>query len=301
MVRQDDLIYDVGANNGDDTEYYLRKGFRVLAIEADPILIAVLQARFADAIAGGHVTLLNVVLAPERMIAPFWICEDHNLWSSSDREMATRSGRRASAVELECWPLRDVLAEFGTPHYLKLSLHGQDHFCLADLSPETAPTLLSLELPRDLSETQEIFRRLVALGYRGFKVIDQTNHLQIVAPVPTLRTRLRRRLKRHPRLYSMYTSVKFGLQRLIRPGGGAATGAAGSIRPWDRAFPDGSSGPFGENTDGPWLPADEAMRNWKTIIGEHQSADGEALSVWHDLHASRQDPVAQPEQASART
>jgi putative ABC transport system substrate-binding protein len=32
------LIYDVGMNNGDDTAYYLRRGFRVLAIEANPDL-----------------------------------------------------------------------------------------------------------------------------------------------------------------------------------------------------------------------------------------------------------------------
>ena len=31
-----DLIFDVGCNNGDDTDFYLRKGFRVVAIDADP-------------------------------------------------------------------------------------------------------------------------------------------------------------------------------------------------------------------------------------------------------------------------
>jgi hypothetical protein len=30
------LIYDVGMNNGDDTAYYLRRGFRVVAIEPNP-------------------------------------------------------------------------------------------------------------------------------------------------------------------------------------------------------------------------------------------------------------------------
>ena len=33
-----DLIYDVGMHNGSDTAYYLHKGFRVLAIEANPVL-----------------------------------------------------------------------------------------------------------------------------------------------------------------------------------------------------------------------------------------------------------------------
>ena len=30
-----DLIYDVGMHRGEDTAFYLRKGFRVVAVEAD--------------------------------------------------------------------------------------------------------------------------------------------------------------------------------------------------------------------------------------------------------------------------
>src|SRR5213594_2634641 len=58
-----DLIYDVGVNNGDDTAHYLMKGFRVLGVDADPILMAPLQERFAVEIAQGRLTLLNVALA----------------------------------------------------------------------------------------------------------------------------------------------------------------------------------------------------------------------------------------------
>ena len=33
------LIYDVGLHLGEDTEYYLKKGFRVIAFEANPELV----------------------------------------------------------------------------------------------------------------------------------------------------------------------------------------------------------------------------------------------------------------------
>ena len=32
------LIFDIGMHIGQDTEFYLKKGFRVVAIEADPTL-----------------------------------------------------------------------------------------------------------------------------------------------------------------------------------------------------------------------------------------------------------------------
>jgi hypothetical protein len=31
-----DLIFDIGAHRGEDTEYYLRRGFRVVAVECEP-------------------------------------------------------------------------------------------------------------------------------------------------------------------------------------------------------------------------------------------------------------------------
>jgi len=83
---QDGLVYDVGANNGDDTAYYLFKGYRVLAIEADPSLMDELNARFAAEVAGGQLQILNIALAPTRRVAQFYICEGYSLWNSFDRE-----------------------------------------------------------------------------------------------------------------------------------------------------------------------------------------------------------------------
>jgi len=41
-----DLIYDVGLHNGADTAYYLHRGFRVVTIDANPVLTtAALQKR----------------------------------------------------------------------------------------------------------------------------------------------------------------------------------------------------------------------------------------------------------------
>ena len=38
VPKHKDLVYDVGMHKGEDTEFYLRKGFRVIAFEADPDL-----------------------------------------------------------------------------------------------------------------------------------------------------------------------------------------------------------------------------------------------------------------------
>ena len=42
----EDLIYDVGMHDGDDTAYYLDKGFQVVAVEANPVLVQSGRERF---------------------------------------------------------------------------------------------------------------------------------------------------------------------------------------------------------------------------------------------------------------
>ena len=41
-----ELIFDVGMWNGEDTEYYLARGFKVVAIDADPKVIEKAKIRF---------------------------------------------------------------------------------------------------------------------------------------------------------------------------------------------------------------------------------------------------------------
>jgi len=49
-TRIKDLIYDVGMCKGEDTDFYLKKGFRVVAFEADPDLVDMNKKRFAKEI-----------------------------------------------------------------------------------------------------------------------------------------------------------------------------------------------------------------------------------------------------------
>ena len=41
------LVYDVGVHRGDDTAYYLHKGYRVVGVEADPAMADHLRDRFS--------------------------------------------------------------------------------------------------------------------------------------------------------------------------------------------------------------------------------------------------------------
>ena len=53
------LIFDVGFHNGDVTAYYLCRGHRVVAIEANPVLAEEGRRKFHAEIESGRLTLVN--------------------------------------------------------------------------------------------------------------------------------------------------------------------------------------------------------------------------------------------------
>lgn len=65
-----DVIYDFGMNNGDDVDYYLRKGMRVVGVEANPELCNLVEKRFAADIKAGRLVVLNVALSEAESAAP---------------------------------------------------------------------------------------------------------------------------------------------------------------------------------------------------------------------------------------
>ena len=68
-----DLIYDLGLSTGQDTEFYLKKGFRVVGIEANAVLIEECRARFSDDSSSGRLTLLNLGIGSKPGQFPFYI------------------------------------------------------------------------------------------------------------------------------------------------------------------------------------------------------------------------------------
>jgi FkbM family methyltransferase len=76
------LIFDVGCNDGQDSDCYLKKGFRVVAVEANPALCEGLRERFADEIAQGRFILVCEAIAEEAGEVEFYVNEKENIRST---------------------------------------------------------------------------------------------------------------------------------------------------------------------------------------------------------------------------
>ncbi len=269
-----DLVFDLGANNGDDTAYYLRRGFRVVGVDANPEMVSWCEQRFKEEIRADRLVLLNVGLAAEEGVASLFVSEgNRGVWSSLDPALASRGNLAARQIAVQTRSLHSLMQEYGVPFYLKIDIEGADHFCLRDIDPTDAPAYVSFEASE--GRLEDLFL-LVRAGYTRFKLIDQLVGFRQVMPPPLhskelataiVSRRAKTRLRQLPGL-----GVAVRLIRRMR-----AT-ASGTQTP---AFSISSSGPMAEDTDGPWRSAEEVAYAWLYYVRET------ITSNWYDVHAAR--------------
>lgn len=164
MRVDEGVIFDVGMNDGRDTAYYVSKGYRVVAIEADPTLAELAQERFSDEIREGLVTVVNVGIADSESTATFWVNELNSEHSSFSKEEGGRDGSPCHPIEVRTCRLRQLLETYGVPYYIKIDIERYDKYCLEDLDPEALPVYVSIE-----AHSLSYLQRLAELGCDRFK------------------------------------------------------------------------------------------------------------------------------------
>ncbi len=259
-----DLIYDVGLHDGQDSAYYLWKGYRVVAIEANPEFAQQAERKFGAEIAAGRFTVLNVAIAQTEGDATFWICDDHTDWSSFNEEIASRQGARHHALEVTRRPFRDILSEHGLPRYCKVDIEGSDHLCLEALSQDYRPPFISVEIT-----VGPLLERLGDLGYDRFKVIEQLRFTPASWAFYRAKAALRPAPLR-PRVQRVYSALCSG-----RHDG-----------EWQ--FRAGSSGALPDRTRGRWMTYAEARRLIELLASQGRRG---LLNEWFDLHATNRAPI----------
>lgn len=271
------LIFDIGFHNGDDSAYYLSRGHRVVAIEANPVLAEAGHRRFATEIASGRLTLLNVgVWHVGGASLNFYVNDSDSGWSSFDQAKGTRHGKY-HVLEIPCQTLAGLFQKYGVPWYLKVDIEGADQAVVNALTLAESPNYLSCELEHGSS----FLGHLESCGFTGFKLINQETYSQCL---PVFQNEFGIRALR--KASTVLPFVRDAISSLPAP-----------IRPrkilWDpfrKNFPyqfsSYSSGPFAEDTEGPWLPAAE-MKALLTHVFHQHEREGLSEVFWFDLHARK--------------
>lgn len=158
------LVYDFGANRGANLPYYLRQGFRVVAVEANPSLAHALSTRYAG---DPRVTVVGACLAPEaRPAVPFWV---HRQIDKVSTMIRPEDPDAFDQILVDTVTPAALFAAHGDPYYVKIDLEGADTAILRAVLPEGGQRVpyLSVEV-----HDPEPIAWLMAAGYTQFKLVE---------------------------------------------------------------------------------------------------------------------------------
>jgi len=177
MTVVNNLIYDIGLHKGEDTDYYLRKKYRVVAIEANSDLCRECTEKFSQEIESDRLVIINKAISNSAGSINFYI-NDLSVWGTLDPEWAKRNelrGAKSHSVEIQATTIGEILSYHGMPFYMKIDIEGADILCLKGLLELTEkPRYISVESSAtSLRDTLEQLEVLDQLGYTKFKIIPQ--------------------------------------------------------------------------------------------------------------------------------
>jgi FkbM family methyltransferase len=164
------IIYDFGANNGDDIPYYLKKADMVVAVEANPALCREIETRFSDAIGEGRLRVENCVVAGEGSSPEvfFYLHKRHHVLGRFPEPDATVIGD-FDKVLLPSKTVMQIIGEHGAPYYIKIDIEHYEQVILKEMFRNgVRPPFLSAE-----AQSIQVFALIAGMGeYTAFKLVD---------------------------------------------------------------------------------------------------------------------------------
>ena len=291
MIKND-LIIDVGMHRGEDTSYYLKKGYNVIAIDADPNTLKYVNKKFNKEVKKKKLRILNYAIADVDDLQMDFNISELSLWSSLKKDIANRNKLAKDTVKVECKTLKTIFKTYGTPYYCKIDIEGYDELCLQTLSSlNILPTFISVESEcvgenEILTEEQSLgtLIRLKELGYTKFKLVDQTS-LEVLKKDEDFYSHAKMLRFRKP---SLKTKIFNKISKILGIGTQTSSYRDQLNKKFDHNFFIGSSGPFGNDLDGEWSDYESA----KECLLKHRKdyfklQDSVNYGFWCDWHATK--------------
>ena len=167
-MREKLTIFDLGMHNGDDSSYYLERGFKVIAVEANVELCDECNIRFKREISRGDLVIINKAIWERNdQTIEFYISSLNSEWSTIHRN-PHMLGENPRKITVGTITLDALISQFGVPHYIKCDIEGSDIvFCQQLSKKDIKPDFVSAE-----ATSLEVLGFLMAAGYDKFQLIN---------------------------------------------------------------------------------------------------------------------------------
>jgi FkbM family methyltransferase len=180
FVRDESLVFDIGANIGARVKAFRHLNCRVVAVEPQRNCVAALRRTF-----GNTITIIRAAVSDEAGVAELHTSDAIAISSLSKEWMdATRESGRFAGLEwnrterVHLTRIDSLIDQFGIPDFIKIDIEGHELAALRGLS--TAVPALSFEFTPETRETAvSCVNLLESLGSYEFNFsADETGELK---------------------------------------------------------------------------------------------------------------------------
>lgn len=125
MLNEGDLVFDAGANYGEKSRIFLKRGLRVVAFEPQPDCMAELKSRCAN-----HPNLRTVqaALASKSGMAQFYVRSQRDKSGLvKDWQKHVHNNREEAMIDVPVVTFDQMIEKYGAPSFIKMDIEGSEY------------------------------------------------------------------------------------------------------------------------------------------------------------------------------
>jgi FkbM family methyltransferase len=177
-LRSGDLIFDIGANDGLETDLFLRLGARVIAIDPDETNQSILRQRFVKFRLGRRpIVIVGKAVSDKKTTESMWIDGPGSAvntlspkWAAALKENKARHTCGHCGLDfaqqrtVETTTIEELIALYGRPLFIKIDVEGYELNTLRGLRQPISCISFEVNLPEFRPEGLECVALLGALA-----------------------------------------------------------------------------------------------------------------------------------------
>lgn len=170
ILNEGDLVFDVGANVGKNTDIYLQNKCKVICVDPQPSCINILNTKFSN---NWDVKIEQVGLSSKEDILDFYICSTADSISTCSKDwinkgrFSYRNFNWDQKIKVPVTTLDNLIKKYGKPKFIKIDVEGFEFEVLKGLT--TPVKFISFELNSELfDKAVNCINYLTNLGYKNF-------------------------------------------------------------------------------------------------------------------------------------
>jgi FkbM family methyltransferase len=164
VIRNGDLVFDIGANHGSKVEVFLRPGARVIAVEPDPRCCRILRQRFSFS---RRFKLVPMAVGGASGRIELFVEHAGSAYNTASRKWRDHShAQNAPSLEVAVATLDQLIRAHGRPAFLKIDVEGFEREVLRQCNVAVRALSFEANLPLFREETLECIDLLSSLNAR---------------------------------------------------------------------------------------------------------------------------------------